>query len=277
MSYTPEDKYKIIQYSYKYGIDQTLESINELNPNIRLSRRTLIRWRKKWKESEEKNYGNGNIYDLKDKSKKPKNYRQSETNPKIIEYIQTIRLQYPNLGKDKLKVILDKYIEEYNKEGCNKLKHNKNVIKSKLIKPISTSSIGRVISKLKEQKAIPIYKYSKQVYLDGRTGTIKQRVIKPSKNNKKNNKTRRKGYKPERPGDLIQLDAVTFYIGGRKRYMVCAVDIVSRYAFVHSYKTLSSNSTTDFFKRMEEVFPYQIKRVQTDNRVSLKSIDFRLG
>ena len=68
MSYTPEDKHKIIQYSYKYGIDQTLESINELNPNLRLSRRTLIRWRKKWKESEEKNYGTGNIYDLKSKN-----------------------------------------------------------------------------------------------------------------------------------------------------------------------------------------------------------------
>ena len=81
MSYTLEDKHKIIKYSYKYGIDKTLESINEFNSNLRLSRRTLIRWRKKWKESEEKNYGTGNIYDLKNNSKKPKNYRQSQTNP----------------------------------------------------------------------------------------------------------------------------------------------------------------------------------------------------
>ena len=47
MSYTAEDKHKIIQYSYRYGIDQTLESISELNSNLKLSRRTLIRWRKK--------------------------------------------------------------------------------------------------------------------------------------------------------------------------------------------------------------------------------------
>lgn len=260
MSYTPEDKHKIIQYSYKYTIDQTLESINELNPNLKLSRRTLIRWRKQWKESEERNYGTGNLYDLKDKSKKPKNYRQSKTNGLILEYIQKIRLQYPNLGKDKLKIILDKYIEEYNLKQNSKQNSQLNHIKT-----ISISSIGRIISKLKKQRLIPIYKYSKQVYLDGRTGTIKQRVIKASKNNKKNNKARRKEYNPEKPGDLIQLDAITFYIGGRKRYMICAVDLVSRHSFAYSYKTLSSSSTTDFFKRMEKVFPYPIKHVQTDN------------
>ena len=82
---------------------------------------------------------------------------------------------------------------------------------------------------------------------------------------KRSNKARRKEYNPEKPGDLIQLDAITFYIGGRKRYMICAVDLVSRHSFAYSYKTLSSSSTTDFFKRMEKVFPYPIKHVQTDN------------
>ena len=126
MSYTAEDKHKIIQYSYRYGIDQTLESISELNSNLKLSRRTLIRWRKKWKDSEEKNYGSGNIYDLKDKSKKPKNYRQSNIDSIVIQYIQIIRLQYPNLGKDKLKIMLDKYIEEYNSKQGSKSSYIKN-------------------------------------------------------------------------------------------------------------------------------------------------------
>ena len=38
-----------------------------------------------------------------------------------------------------------------------------------------------------------------------------------------------------------------------------------RYSFVYAYKTLSSNSTKDFFLKMQNIFPYQIQRVQTDN------------
>lgn len=251
MTFSVEDKLKIIKYSFKYGIDKTLEAVS-LDSESKISRRTLIRWRKQWQTSQERNYGAGNLLDLKNKSKKPKTYRQSQVNGLVIQYIQQLRLQYPNLGKDKLKVLLDQHIHEHN----SKQESNLNQIKL-----ISTSTIGRLLTKLKQQRSIPTYKYSKQVYLDGRTGTIKQRVIKP-RNQKKN---RRKDYKPQKPGDLVQLDAVTFYLNGVKRYLVCAVDLVSRYSFVYSYKTLSSSSTKDFFLRMEKVFPHLIKHVQTDN------------
>ncbi len=249
MSYLVEDKFKIIQYSLKHGIDSTLEAL-VLDSNRKLSRRTLIRWRKKWKISCESNYGAGNQFDLKDKSKKPKNYRQLNVDGRILEFIQKTRLQYPNLGKDKLKVLLDNYCSEYN------LKYP-----FKQIITVSTSTIGRLISNFKKQRIIPIYKYSKQVYLNGRTGQIKQRQIKP----KQKPKTRRKNYNPNSPGDLLQLDAITFYLNGIKRYFVCAVDLVSRYSFVYAYKSLSSNSTKDFFLKMQNIFPYRIKKVQTDN------------
>ncbi len=114
---------------------------------------------------------------------------------------------------------------------------------SSKITTILISTIGRIISIFKKQRIIPIYKYTKQVYLDGRTGEIKQRKIKP----KQKQKTRKKDYQPKSPGDLIQLDAVTFYLNGVKRYLICAVDLISRYSFVYAYKSLSSNSTKDFF------------------------------
>jgi putative transposase len=250
MSYSFEDKHKIVQYSFKHGIDATLEAL-ALDSNRELSRRTLIRWRKTWKRSCESNYGAGNKYELKDKSKKPKTYRQSAVNGTLLQFIQQSRLQHPNLGKDKLKVMLDKFVTDYNH-------HN-----SSQIKTISASAIGRIISTFKKQKVVPVFKYSKQVYLDGRNGEIKQRVLKPK--SQKLSKTRRKDYQPHSPGDLVQLDAVTFYLNGVKRYLICAVDIVSRYSFVYAYKSLSSNVTKDFFLKMQNVFPYPITKVQTDN------------
>ncbi len=89
ISYSCEEKFKIIKYSLKYGIDRTLESFEDLSSfDCKLSRRTLIRWREKWKRSSEDNYGTGNLYDLSDKSKKPINYRNSKVDVRIVEFIQ---------------------------------------------------------------------------------------------------------------------------------------------------------------------------------------------
>lgn len=247
MSYTIEDKFKIIKYSLKHGISLTLEAL-ALDSNRKLSKRTLCRWRKIWQRSCDSSYGAGNIYDLKDESKRPKVYRQSNVDGRILQFIQQHRLQYPNLGKDKLKVLVDKFCLE---RGFD---------------TISTSTIGRIVSSFKKQRIIPVFKYSKQVYLDGRSGQVKQRLLSQNKQNKqKLSKTRRKDYLPSSPGDLVQLDAVTFYLNGVKRYLICAVDLSSRYSFVYAYKSLSSNSTKDFFLKMQDIFPYPIKRVQTDN------------
>jgi transposase InsO family protein len=272
MSYSATDKLNIIKYSYQYGIDTTLEALR-LDSHKNLSKRTLIRWRNRWKLSCETEHGNYEIYNipkkkieykvwkggdlrvLSDKSKKPIHCRQSKVSGEILVYVQELRLKYPNLGKDKLKVLVDKFVDQYN------LNISLGIQSGSYLKSISISTIGRIIDKFKKQRIIPTFKYSKQVYLDGRSGQIKQRLLK----SKKQTKRRRKSYQPNKPGDLIQLDAITFYLNGTRRYFVCAVDLVSRYSFVYSYKSLSSNSTKDFFLKMEQVFPYKIKRVQTDN------------
>lgn len=153
MSYTAEEKLKIIEYSCKYGIEQTLEAL-ALDSSRRLSKATLCRWRKIWRKSCEVNYGVGNPYDLKDKSKKPLRLRESKVNTQILQFIQSVRLQYPTLGKDKLKVLVDQFCLENR------------------IKTISTSTIGRIISTFKQHRIIPKWttKESKKVGLHGGTG-----------------------------------------------------------------------------------------------------------
>ena len=94
MPYSPQEKLKIIKYSFKHGIHSTLEAIS-LDLNRKLSKSTLCRWRKSWKTSVEDNYGVGRLDSLKDKSKKPKVYRQPKTNTHIIQFITQIRLKYP--------------------------------------------------------------------------------------------------------------------------------------------------------------------------------------
>jgi len=64
---------------------------------------------------------------------------------------------------------------------------------------------------------------------------------------------------------LIEVDTIVKFAWGIKRYIITAVDVHSRYSFALVYEKHDSHSTRDFFQKLERVFPYQIKAVQTDN------------
>ena len=113
----------------------------------------------------------------------------------------------------------------------------------------SESKIGRII---KEKK---IYHYRQKVYHDGTVKSIKKK----KKLRKPNDLT------INQPGDLIEIDSIIKFIWGIKRYVVTAVDIETRYSFAQVYKRHDSASAKDFFIKLEQVFPYKIKAVQTDN------------
>ncbi len=74
-----------------------------------------------------------------------------------------------------------------------------------------------------------------------------------------------KGFKTREPGDLIQLDTIFKFAYGIKRYVLTAVDTHTKYSFALAYQRVNSRNTKDFFQKLETVFPYRIKQIQTDN------------
>ena len=160
------------------------------------------------------------------------NNNKRKINPEILKEIKRLRLEEcPNMGKAKVKKNLDKYCLE------NSL-------------PIySESKIGRII---KDKK---IYHHRQKVYHNGRVKQIKQskKLRKPS------------NLTINVPGDLVEIDVVVRYIGLMKRYIVTAVDVHSRYSFAICYNRHNSLSARDFTQKLEKVFPYKIKAIQTDN------------
>ncbi|MGQ9777898.1 MAG: DDE-type integrase/transposase/recombinase [Thermodesulfobacteriota bacterium] len=52
------------------------------------------------------------------------------------------------------------------------------------------------------------------------------------------------------PGFLIALDVITIYWNGLKRYILTAIDTISKIAFARMYTTKSSRSAADFLKRL---------------------------
>ena len=219
-------KAEIVYFFRKYGLEPTISA-------FKYSKSSIYLWDKTLREN------NGRIESLNERSKAPLNPRKSKIDPRIKEFIKNYRREHPRTGKEKIKPELDAF--------CQRIG----------IKTISEPTIGRIIKELKERGEIP-KKFKASLY--GKTGKVVIREIKPRKP-----KLRRKGYQPESPGDLVQIDAIVKFIWGIKRYIITAIDLKSEFAFAQAYTHLSSKSAFDFFEKLQKVAPFQIKRVQTDN------------
>ena len=172
-----------------------------------------------------KQYQDKGILGLVNKSRRPYNTRKMYLDTKIFDFIKVLREKYPRLGKDKIKVLLDTYCQQ------------------EKINSVSESKIGRIIKK-----------NNWYFYLGKR-----------SKGKIRRDKKRAFGYQVKNPGDLFQVDTIVRFEHGIKRYLVTAIDVVSRFAFSYTYKNHSSRSTADFVNKLIKVTPYPINAIQTDN------------
>lgn len=194
-----------------------------------IRRNTVFVWRKRLRESK------NSLSSLIPTSTTPKHKRQMLTSIKIVKHIRELREKYPRLGKDKIKPILNRYCL---KEGLTL---------------ISISTIGKVIKRNNF-----FFQKSGRIYHNPNSGWAKNKV-------KRTKRTRVKyAPKPNAVG-YLEMDTILRFVDGIRYYFYCAVDVKGKFAFALPYKHLNSQNTVDFFKKIEYVFPFPIKTVQTDN------------
>jgi len=189
-------------------------------------RSTLFNWWKVYKESEYREES------LNPGSQARKKVNKRVIDPSILKEIRRLRLEEcPNMGKAKVEKNLDIFCKNNNLEIY------------------SESKIGRII---KEKK---IYHHRQKISHFGKIRTVerKKKQRKPSNLNINS------------PGSLVEIDVVVRFFRNMKRYIVTAVDVHSRYSFAFCYNRHDSFSTRNFMEKLEKVFPYKIKSVQTDN------------
>lgn len=222
-----EYRVKIIMFFDDYGVAATKQAFG-------VGRSTVYDWKKCLREA------GGKLEALAPQSRR----RKTPTQPtkdftwhraRILE----IRRAHPGIGKEKLYALLQTDIARY------EYAH------------ISVSSIGRILNQLKRRGQLPA---RQRLSMHGRTGTMFSTKSKP-----RLTKERRGIYRPQKPGDLLQVDCVIKLVAGLRRYVVSAIDYQSEFAFSYTYATLSSASTTDFLVKLRQVAPFEIRRVQTDN------------
>ena len=220
-----ENRVEIIKFFDDYGAEATRRAFSK-------SRSTVYLWKKKLKGS------GGKLSALAPGDKTPLHKRHRVIHPLIGEFIIDYRIQHP--GADKT-TVTPALIGACRRAG---------------VKPVSESSVGRIIHDLKQRGRLP---RNNRIVINGKTGKLRTLEAHRVK------KTRRKGFRPSKPGDLVQIDTVSIFAAGLKRYLLTAIDLSTRFAFAYTYKSSSSANAQDFLMKLQAVAPFPIVNIQTDN------------
>ena len=221
-----EKRLEIIKFCDEFGFEATKRAFGK-------SRSTIYLWKHKLKAAD------GRLSALAPDDKIPLHKRKRIVHPFIEGFIIEYRANHPRADKTTITPAL--------REACQ----------TAGVKPVSESSVGRIIHDLKAKGRIP---KASRVSINGRTGKL--HVWEPRLPVKK---ARRKGFYPVQPGDLVEIDTVCIFVDGLKRYLLTAIDLPTRFAFAYTYKSSSSANARDFLMKLKTVAPFQITRVQTDN------------
>jgi len=150
----------------------------------------------------------------------------------VLSEIKRQRWEHPNLGKDKLYPILQRF--------C----------KAKNLKCPKSQTIGRIIKDLGGLRLYP-----QKVSHFGKSRPITRRKVlrKP------------KDLKALYPGHVVALDTVEKIIYGSRRYIITFEDIYTRFGFAWSTTSHASKAAKEFFELCLKIFPFPITFVLTDN------------
>ncbi len=221
-----EQRLEILKFYDEFGEEATRRAFKK-------SRSTIFLWKQRLARA------GGKLSTLAPGNRTPKHRRRRIIHPFIAQFIIDYRTRHPGVDKTTITPALAL--------AC----------KLTAVKPVSESTVGRIIHDLKERGSLP---KSSRIRLNGMTGKLRE-----IKTRQAARKVRRRGFRPSRPGDLVEMDTVSIFLEGIKRYLFTAVDITTRFAFAYAYKSNSSANGKDFLKKFTSVAPFTVSRVQTDN------------
>lgn len=215
-----KERTRILAHWQKFGLASTLHAFP-------VSRRTLYRWQKALKD------GQGQFEALNKKSCRPKAVRRRQWPREITLEIRRLRTEHPNLGPDKIAVLL------------------KGFCSIRVLRAPTARTVARIISDAPDKmRTFPV-----KVRHDGR---IVQR--------KRQKKARKpKDFVATHPGHCGAFDTIERFVHGCRRYVITFTDVYSRFAFAWATTSHASLAAKEVFGLVSLLFPYPLEYVLTDN------------
>jgi len=217
-----KERQRILNYYDHYGGEATLDAFG-------VDRKLIYVWRQKLRLNGKKPSA------LVPESTAPKTRRQMETDLRIIDFIKNLREHHYRLGKEKMKIFLDKY--------CSSIG----------IDPIAESTIGKVI----KRHNLFFAKANYRIYHNPANRWTKR------KHN--TNRLRIKRSPKYSDSGHIIADTIERITDGIKDYFYCALDHQLKFGLALNYKTKTSRNMVDFYQKFKTTYPLIIKDWQTDN------------
>jgi transposase InsO family protein len=218
----PKDAQKrleILRFFDKHGLQATLDA-------FRVSRRTLYRWKAALKAA------CGNPAALAAKPCVPKKRRTPNTDPRLVNEIRRLRTQHPNLGKEKLHMLLKPWCTEHG------------------IHLPSVSTLGRIIARAPDKMRHAPARLDSR----GRPKPIKRC-----------NKPRKPKQVKAKPLDVMACDTIERIRDGLRRYIVTFIDPVSRMAYALAVSSKHAKHTAQAMTLALSLWPNTPRTLLSDN------------
>lgn len=186
---------------------------------FKIGKSTLYRWKKRYEASQKK------LFSLVPVSTKPLRVRSMQTDVRIVAFIVSIRQEYGNISKYKIKLFLDKYTNSIG------------------IASIGITTIGKII------KRKQLFFIKKKRYAHKRYGIISRVKHAP---------------KETHPG-YIEMDSILLMIMGKRWQFISVIDVVTKIATVEAVTNSTASEAKRTLELFKELYQYPIKTIQTDN------------
>lgn len=205
-------RFTVLKHCYEFGWQAAVAAYN-------VPKSTLFDWKRRYEKSGKR------LASLIPKSTKPHHLKLAIFDPRLLELVKSIRLEYGAISKYKLKLFLDEYA------------------KSLGIASYGHSKIGKLIKRHH-------YFFDKQKRSRSRRKLLYPRL-------KRTPKQTTPGY--------IEMDAVIIYALNNRYYFITVIDIVTKFAWVKLTTNLSSMQSTVAITEFRSIYQHSIREVQTDN------------
>jgi len=181
-----------------------------------VSRATIFRWRKRM---------DGRLISLVPMSTKPHRTQHMVIDDRMLLFLRVLRETYGNIGKEKLKLLLDAYAVSLGIPSYGATKVGTIIRRYRLTTPVSRRTVKR------KRPAVFRRKYAPKGV---RTGHC-------------------------------EMDGITVYFNGTTSRFVSIIDVVTRQGWCQLVPTLSSSNTILTLQTFQDRYISQIHTVQTDN------------
>ena len=170
---------------------------------------------------------------LEPRSRRPRRLRGPGWSPELVEAVKEARLEQPMRGKAKIAVVVQRALPG---------------------QAVSESTIGRILSQLMRQGSIdPVPARRKKAPRAARSQRTWAR-------------RRPTGLKPEKPGEIVQVDTLTVTPrGGRPPVkQLVAADPISKWTCAKAYRRAIARNARDFLEKLVRDMPFDVEAVQVD-------------